>query len=576
MSFQVSPGVETREIDLTNVIPAVSVSTGAIAGAFNWGPVEQIVTVNSEKTLVDRFSTPDSRTAKYFMPAAQFLRYSNTLRVVRAEQAGMLNAVPADPADPLSGNPILVKNLEDFETKLFGAGQEFIAKFPGELGNSIGVILFSSVEAFNEFEDDFGYKDQFDFPPSTTEFADSKGVSSDELHVLVIDVDGRITGNAGAVLEVFQGLSQAFDAKKSDGTTNYYKTVINTSSRYVWAGSNPINLPNAGERTDSNNLVVESDSVSFETDSEANVFFLGAGSNGTAEEPTLGELVQAYDLFEDGETVDVSFIIGVDAGEDDAALAEELIAIAEQRRDAVAFVSPSITRTANNPNAEQNVLTFASGIQSSSYAVIDSGALYVYDKYNDVFRWVVAAGDVAGLCANTDAVSDPWFSPAGFNRGQLRGVTRLAFNPTKTQRDDLYKARVNPIVSFPGEGTVLFGDKTALARPSAFDRINVRRLFIVLQKAISVAARAQLFELNDEFTRAQFRSLVEPFLRDVQGRRGITDFKLVCDETNNTAEVIDSNRFIADIYIKPSRSINFITLNFVAVRTGVEFSEITG
>lgn len=576
MSFQVSPGVETREIDLTNVIPAVSVSTGAIAGAYNWGPVQEIVTVNSEKTLVDRFSTPDSRTAKYFMPAAQFLRYSNTLRVVRAEQAGMLNAVPADPEDPNSGNPILVKNSEDFETKTFGTGQEFIAKFPGELGNSIGVIVFSSAEAFNEFEDEFGYKGQFDFPPSTTEFAESKGVESDELHVLVIDVDGKITGTAGAVLEVFQGLSQASDAKKSDGTTNYFRNVINTSSRYVWAGFSPTSLPLAGERTDSTNLIIQSDTVSFETDDSAIIYFLGAGSNGTDAEPSLGELIQAYQLFTDGDTVDISFLIGVDAGTEDSALAEELIAIAEQRRDTVAFISPSITRTANNPNAEQEVLDFASGVQSSSYAVIDSSALYVYDKYNDVFRWVVAAGDIAGLCANTDAVSDPWFSPAGFNRGQLRGVTRLAFNPTKTQRDDLYKARVNPIVSFPGEGTVLFGDKTALARPSAFDRINVRRLFIVLQKAISVAARAQLFELNDEFTRAQFRSLVEPFLRDVQGRRGITDFKLVCDETNNTAEVIDTNRFVADIYIKPARSINFITLNFVAVRTGVEFSEITG
>ena len=219
---------------------------------------------------------------------------------------------------------------------------------------------------------------------------------------------------------------------------------------------------------------------------------------------------------------------------------------------------------------------WADSIGSSSYAVFDSGALYVFDKYNDTFRWINAAGDIAGLCAFTDNVQDPWFSPAGFNRGQIRGVTKLAFNPIKAERDTLYKARVNPIVSFPGEGIILFGDKTAQAKPSAFDRINVRRLFIVLEKAIATAAKFQLFELNDEFTRAQFRNLVEPFLRDVEGRRGMTDFQVVCDETNNTPQVIDTNRFVADIYIQPARSINFISLNFIAVRTGVEFSEIAG
>jgi hypothetical protein len=584
MSFQVSPGVETREIDLTNVIPAVSVSVGAIAGAYNWGPVEQIVTVGSEKILADEFSTPDDRTAKYFMPAAQFLRYSNTLRVVRAQQGGMLNATPlANIEDLGSTTPILVKNAEDFETKTFSQGQEFIAKYPGELGNSIGVVLISSEAAFNDEDNVFGVqnltaKQIFDFPPTTTEFAEREEIAGDELHIIVFDTFGLFTGVAGSILETFQGLSQASNARKSDGTNNFYKTVINERSKYIWAGATPDSIPLAGLPTTSDGLnpLVDSDDTSYIVSDNIEQFILFGGSNGDEAEPTLGELVDAYEKFRDSETVDVSFIIGVDGGMNDVTLSNLLINLAEDRRDAIAFVSPRIDRTANNTSAFENVLDFASDITSSSYGVIDSGALYVYDKYNDVFRWIVGAGDVAGLCANTDAVSDPWFSPAGFNRGQLRGVTRLAFNPIKSQRDDLYKARINPIVSFPGEGIVLFGDKTALSRPSAFDRINVRRLFIVLQKAISTAARFQLFELNDEFTRAQFRSLVEPFLRDVQGRRGVTDFKLVCDETNNTPEVIDSNRFIADIYIKPARSINFITLNFVAVRTGVEFSEITG
>ena len=586
MSFQVSPGVETREIDLTNVIPAVSTAIGAIAGAYNWGPVEKIVTVNSEKNLTDEFGTPDSRTAKYFFPAAQFLRYSNTLRVVRAEQVGMFNATPlADVEDEESATPILIKNTEDFETKTFTFGQEFIAKYPGELGNSIAVVLVSNETAFNDETVSIGtadsellIRDLFDFAPSTTDFADRANISGDELHIVVIDLLGAITGVPGTILETFQGLSQASDAKKEDGTANFYKDVINRSSRYVWAGATPSSIPLAGLPTTSANLniPVASDDTNYTTSDTADLFVFGGGSNGDEDLPVLGELINAYDLYRNTEATDVSFIIGVDDEVNDTTLANELINLAEDRRDAVAFVSPSSSRTANNINAFNDVLDFASDITSSSYGVIDSGAVYVYDKYNDVFRFVIAAGDVAGLCANTDSVADPWFSPAGFNRGQLRGVTRLAFNPNKSQRDDLYKARINPIVSFPGEGTVLFGDKTALSRPSAFDRINVRRLFIVLQKAISTAAQFQLFELNDEFTRAQFRSLVEPFLREVQGRRGITDFKLVCDDTNNTAEVVDSNRFIADIYIKPARSINFITLNFVAVRTGVEFSEITG
>lgn len=570
MSFQVSPGVAVREIDLTNVIPAVSVSIGGIAGHYEWGPVEQVVTVGSEKILADIFGQPTDATFKYFMPAAQFLQYANTLRVVRTNTDGLLNATAG-------GTGKLVKNADDFDGGTFVSGDEFIAKFPGAIGNSIGVAVVSNATAFasQEFETFAG---QFDFAPDTTEFAESKGVSNDELHVVVYDSDGFITGTAGTVLEVFAGLSQARDAKRADGTSNYYVDFINTASRWVWVGriDNTI-LTDAGKTVAEVLSEGDSSGGSFATSDTVEDYDLLGGSNG-AGEPTLGELQSAYNLLSDAETVDVNFLIGVETGGDDQTFANYLISVAQTRRDAVAFVSPSITRTVNrtSQDAVTEVKDWANSLTSSSYGVLDSTALYVYDKYNDKFRWIVAAGSVAGLCAFTDSVSDPWFSPAGFTRGQIRNVTRLALNPVQNQRDDLYKARINPIVSFPGEGTVLFGDKTAQSKPSAFDRINVRRLFIVLQKAIATAAKFQLFELNDNFTRAQFKSIVEPFLRDVQGRRGITEFLVVCDETNNTGEVIDSNRFVADIYIKPARSINFITLNFVAVRTGVDFSEIVG
>jgi len=575
MAFQVSPGVEVKEIDLTNVVPAVSTSIGAIAGAFAWGPVEQIVQVGSENQLVERFFEPNNTTFKYFMPAAQFLQYSNDLRVVRTANAGQFNAV-ATP-DSTGDSSTLVKNEEDFESQTFNAGDEYIAKYPGELGDSISVFVATTTNAFDTttFEP---YAGLFDFAPSTTDFAADRNLENDELHVVVVDEGGFITGTAGEVLEVFAGLSQAGDAKKADGTSNYYVDVINNQSHYVWAGFEDDTLPESGVKSTEADLLTETSTGFAYTTTDAVLSYnLTGGSDGSTSEPSVGELQTAYDLFNDAETVDVNLIIGVPAPEtDDVTLATNLIAIAENRRDVVVFVSPAISRTVNNVDAVTDVIEWADQLPSSSFAVLDSGAEYVFDKFNDTFRFINAAGDVAGLCAFTDNIQDPWFSPAGFNRGQVRGVTKLAFNPRKNERDSLYKARVNPIVSFPGQGTVLFGDKTALARPSAFDRINVRRLFIALEKAIATAAKFQLFELNDEFTRAQFRNLVEPFLRDVQGRRGITDFAVICDDTNNTPQVIDTNRFVADIFVQPARSINFITLNFIATRTGVEFSEIAG
>lgn len=416
----------------------------------------------------------------------------------------------------------------------------------------------------------WAFASSFDGAPGTSDYATNLGKTNfnDELHVAVIDEDGLWTGTAGTVLETFAFVSQASDAKKTDGTTNYYKDVINNNSKYIWwADHDSTNLTNAGES-------LASRSSAFDTHNSAIDHSLSGGSDDNT--PTAGEIAFGYDLFEDSETVDVNLLFACPDANGAETIAEDLISIAEARKDLVAFVSPPIEDTVGSSSPASDVMTFANGLTSSSYAVCDSSALYVYDKYNDVFRYIGAAGHVAGLCANTDRVADAWFSPAGVNRGQLLGATKLAFNPKKADRDTLYKGRVNPLVSFPGEGMMLFGDKTLLSRPSAFDRINVRRLFIVLEKAIATAAKAQLFEFNDEFTRAQFRNIVEPFLRDVKGRRGITDFLVVCDTTNNTGQVIDSNRFVADIFIKPARSINFITLNFIATRTGVEFSEIAG
>jgi phage tail sheath protein FI len=563
MAFQVSPGVQIKEIDATNVVPAVSTSIGGFVGSFNWGPVEQILTISSEQELVERFGTPDNNTFKYFFVAASFLKYGNALKVVRAA-SGHQNATS-------DGSGQLIKNEDDYENNYADGSLSkgnWASKYPGSLGNSLKVEFVTQQVSSSNYSN-WSHSGEFDSAPGTSDYASDLGATTanDEMHIVVVDEDGLISGTAGTVLERFAFVSQASDAKKADGTSNYYKEVVNSSSQYVWWIDHDSDLTNAGssisggQTSFAGQTTVQSDSLS------------GAADDNT---PTSGELQLGYDLFEDAETEDVNLLFAAPDANGENTIALDLISIANARKDCVAFVSPPIEDTVNSSSPAADVKAFVDGLTSTSYAACDSTALYVYDKYNDVYRWIGAAGHQAGLCANTDRVADAWFSPAGVNRGQLLGVTKLAFNPKKADRDTLYKARVNPIVSLPGQGTLLFGDKTLLSRPSAFDRINVRRLFIVLEKAISTASKAQLFEFNDEFTRAQFRNLVEPFLRDVKGRRGVTDFLVVCDETNNTGQVIDANRFVADIFIKPARSINFITLNFIATRTGVEFSEIAG
>ena len=409
------------------------------------------------------------------------------------------------------------------------------------------------------------YYDSVGAAPGTSAYVSDRSGSGDEIHVVVVDEDGGITGVPGSVLETYEKLSKASDAKSPQGDTNYYPDVLYTKSQYVyWMDHN----------TSGTNWGSASAGTTFTAVDTPTLESLSGGADGSAS--TVGQKKTAYEEFQDSDTVDVSLIM---AGSGNGTHVDNLVTVAENRKDAVLFASPEradVVNVSNSETQKDNILDFFSSRSSSSYCVFDSGYKYMYDRYNDVYRFVPLNGDIAGLCARTDNVADAWFSPGGLNRGQIRGAVKLAFSPNKSQRDELYRARVNPVVTFPGQGTVLFGDKTLLAKPSAFDRINVRRLFIVLEKAISTASKFQLFEFNDEFTRAQFRNLVEPFLRDVQGRRGLTDFKVVCDDTNNTGDVIDRNEFRADIFIKPNRSINFITLNFIATRSGVSFSEVAG
>ena len=554
MAFQVSPGVAVKEIDLTNVVPAVSTSIGGIAGAFNWGPVEQITTVGSEKELASIFGTPDNNTFSNFLTAASFLKYAGALKVVRTS-SGHTNANSG-------GGSLVIKNNDHYDDVTKTGLGSWGAKYPGTLGNSIEVQVCS---ANNTAWAAFDHASLFDNAPGTSEYAQGLASTGDEMHIVVIDSAGAWTGAPGTVLEKFSAVSQASDARKSDGTTNYYADVINGSSAYIWFLSHDALLSNAGD--DASGRVAYATATSV----------MGAGVNLTGgsddNAPTDGELLIGFELFADAETVDVNLLIG---GAASITLSNNLIALAESRKDVMVFLSPPISATVGTLTPVSDVMDHVNALTSSSYAVMDSTALKIYDKYKDVFRWIPACGHTAGLCAKTDQTNDAWWSPAGYTRGQLLGITKIALNPKKADRDTLYKGRVNPIVSFPGEGTILFGDKTMLKKPSAFDRINVRRLFIVLEKAVATAAKYQLFEFNDEFTRAMFKNMVEPFMRDVKGRRGVTDFLVVCDSTNNTGEVVDRNEFVADIYIKPARSINFISLNFIATRTGVDFAEIVG
>lgn len=695
MPFQVSPGVNVSEIDLTTIVPAVATTEGAIAGVFKWGPVEERVLISNEDELVNVYGKPTSNNHETFFVAANFLSYGNQLYVSRAA-SGAYNATVNN--DVLPVNNILIKGPNDYEANkatydsVSYDNLNFAAKYPGDLGNSLKISICADADSYESvvkgyaganssvlssnsqttfsisvgsavanvsvrslvdtayanivasdvvtkfnvgdlvlvgdtttgtqymqiasissvyndpsvpnptslasftltFTDTYKQKSAFtktvaanttagdlvtrnweyfnlvDAAPRTSNYVATRVNTTvyDEVHIVVTDEDGKISGLPGQVLEVWSNLSRATDAKSDQGNSIYYRDVLNNSSRFVWSTRDYLGSSPTRDNFAALNIV------------GPQRFSFAYGQDGSDETSIdVANINRAYDQFKSAEEVDISLVLcGKARGGIGETVANYVIDnICEVRKDCVAFVSPDINDVVNVPNLElTNITAFRNVLRSTSYAVLDSGYKYQYDKYNDLYRWVPLNGDIAGLCVRTDSVRDPWFSPAGFNRGNIKNIVKLAYNPDKADRDVLYRAGINPVVNFPGQGTILYGDKTLLARPSAFDRINVRRLFIVLEKAIARAAQSALFEFNDDFTRAAFRNLVEPYLRDIQGRRGIYDFKVVCDTTNNTPEVIDRNEFRGDIYIKPARSINFIQLNFVAVRTGVEFEEIVG
>jgi hypothetical protein len=745
MAFQISPGVNTSEIDLTTVVPGISSIDAGFSGAFRWGPINDVTLIDSESLLVEKFQKPDANTYASFFTAANFLNYSSKLHLVRcANTDGAKNAAST------GGGAILVANSSVYYNTLDEGGASvsdskgnFMAKWAGSLGNSLKVSIcgptranlasgntvvagnssvtltggatfavHASSKALSATGSLFGtelkvgdvivcsgntfviatitsntaatvttdptsgavsssaavrlkrsaysepeanmkgtvqvaansktitatvttagahnttafdkqyvagdiikingeerkisavtnsssmtttlaftntataqahsrtweYAGLFDKEPVTTQSSADKGALYDEIHVAVIDEDGEWTGALDQGIEVYAGLSVAKGAKYEDGSKAYYVDALNRRSKYIWwadHNSKGDALTTAGAAVSAWGTTAAASIVygsSGAAGSLISTTSLSGGVDGT--DVSDGDKIAGLQKFKNTEEVEIGLLM---AGQASQTVALECISIAEMRKDCVAFISPEQADVVNNEGSEVDaVIDYRNGLGTTSYATLDSGYKYQYDRYNDVYRYIPLNGDIAGITAATEANRDAWFSPAGFTRGAVRNVIKLPFNPRQSQRDMLYKNGINPVVTFMGEGTILFGDKTLLAKPSAFDRINIRRLFIILEKAISRFARASLFEFNDAFTRAQFVGAVEPFLRGVQGRDGITDFVVVCDDSNNTGDVIDRNEFVGDIYVKPNRAINFIQLNFVAVRSGVDFSEITG
>ncbi|CAB4133470.1 tail sheath protein [uncultured Caudovirales phage] len=569
MAFQISPGVGVSEVDLTTVVPSVLTTAGAFAGPFIWGPVNKRIQITSEIDLVNRFGNPDSNTYTSFFTAASFLAYGNNLNVVRVVGPLAKNATANTQAS------VAINNKDAFEyTYLNGNNNNkygaFVARYPGALGNSltVSVIDAGAAASFASWNiNGISVSSYFTSAPNTSTQVANAGGLYDQMHVIVMDTGGAISGTKNTVLEVFPFLSKATDADDSLGNSNYYKNYIFNNSKYIQA-IDPVSYA-----TTSTTWGTPMAGTTYVTVTSPTTLAL---VNGADDKPTEANTQSGFAYFASSDEVDVQLVL---TGDVSANVQQYVIDnVANARKDCIAFISPPSSAVINQAGSEvSNIVAWNTSLsRSTSYAFADSGWKYMFDKYNNTYRFVPLNGDTAGLCVYTDSIRDAWWSPAGFNRGQLKNVVRLAWNPSKAQRDSIYAIGVNPVCTFPGNGVILYGDKTLQTLPSAFDRINVRRLFIVLEKAISLASKYSLFEFNDEFTRAQFVALVTPFLRDIQGRRGIYDFRVVCDETNNTPNVIDSNQFVGDIYVKPARSINFIQLNFVAVRTGVNFSEVVG
>ena len=633
MASQVSPGVVIRERDFSNaVVVGASAIRGAFASSFRKGPVGKIVNIGSERELIDTFGTPAEANAADWLVASEFLRYGGQLGVVRAA-SGVLNATA-------SGSGVLVGTKEAFEagvtSEKFAArdagaagndlrvvivdrGADYVISKTGH-GLAVGgtytddasvgheVVKVTDANTFEIIKGsavptpasgdtatawdynsqaiaDTGLTYKAIAPrPGTSAFASERFLSLDEVHVAVIDTASN------TVVERMTYLSKLSDAKTPEGASAYWKDYVNEYSRYIYAGAalSAAEVTTAGE--DPGAAAASYGATSAAPLELARILPTAGGAlSGGADDYayTAGEIQAAYDLFLDTEETTVDFVLmgGDGADETDTiAKAQAVASIANSRKDCIAFISPwTGAQVATSGGAAltpatqlANTLEFFSNIASSSYVVLDSGVKYTYDRFNDKYRYIGCNGDVAGLCVSTSAILDDWFSPAGLNRGGIQNVVKLAFNPNKAQRDDLYTNRVNPIVSLPGSGPVLFGDKTGLASPSAFDRINVRRLFLNVEKRARALAEGVLFEQNDEVTRSGFSSSIGSYLAEVQARRGVTDYLVVCDETNNTPEVIDRNEFVAELYLKPTRSINYVTVTVTATRTGVSFAEVIG
>ena len=636
MASQVSPGVVIRESDLSNAVVVGDVAiTGAIASSFRKGPVGKITNVSTERELIDTFGSPSEANAADWLVASEFLRYGGRLSVVRATTA-VVNATE-------SGTGVLIADKDAFDAGV--TSEKFAARDAGTDGNNLSVVIVDRGPDYTINKTGHGlavggtYTDDASVAhevyelngansfriikgsavptpasgdtavvysasdwnarqigatgltfksiaprPGTSAFAAERFLSYDEVHVAVVDTA------TNTVLERMTYLSKLTDGKSPEGNSTYWKDYVNQYSGYIYAGASlsATEVTAAGE--DSGAAAASYGATSGAPLALARILPTAGGalSGGTDDYAyTAGEVGAAYDLFLDTEATEVDFVLmGGDAANetDTIAKAGSVAAVANSRKDCVAFISPwtgaqiaTSGGSALTPTQQlANTLDFFENIGSSSYVVLDSGVKYTYDRFNDKYRYVGCNGDVAGLCVSTSAVLDDWFSPAGLNRGGLQNVVKLAFNPNKAQRDDLYTNRINPIVSFPGSGPVLFGDKTGLASPSAFDRINVRRLFLNVEKRARALAESVIFEQNDAVTRSNFNSAIASYLSEVQARRGVTDYLVVCDGTNNTPEVIDRNEFVAELYLKPTRSINYVTVTVTATKTGVSFEEVVG
>jgi len=587
MAFQMSPGVEIREFDLTQVIPTIATTPAGFVGVFQWGPVDKRVLVQTEKQLTSYFGKPLASTGyeiDWFL-VSNFLSYGGQLNVVRTY-------LDDKNANSKGLTSILIKNRENYEIqKTINAdvwGVEIAAKYPGNLGNSLQVVMIDSADPYPNPTDGTGlwdtYIDAYGLPTTSSYASQINPNANDEFHILVIDAGGKISGTVNTVLEVFSNVSKALDAKSPEGVTIYWKNVLNNKSEYVWACDNPsvalyTSVFNAqwGTAVSTSNSFRKLEDLQTYTLSGAE---LTAYTENNTPDIESAKVLSFIQNFENPEESDVSLLI---AGNLSASNAKMIVNIAEARQDCIAFVSAKcgdVVDASGDVDSEGSIYTVLSAyrniIGSSSYGVMDSNAKYQYDRYNDKFFYLPLCADIAGCCVRTDTKKDPWWSPAGYERGRINNIVKLVWNPSKTFRDKLYQSGINPVISAQGTGAILFGDKTLQLKASAFDRINVRRLFNVLEKTISTAAKFQLFEFNDAFTRAQFSQLVEPFLREVQGKRGISSYAVVCNETNNPGSVVDQNQFVADIFVAPARSINFIRLNFVATPTGVTFAEFGG